>query len=203
MCPSEPERDWVTLRWNFIWAALSGALFQFGTAFADIGTVIAVFVGRLTPSALAVGAAESIARYGWLLPQLFAANYAQGRRYRKPIYLAGGYGRAIYPDHLTVGMVTFEAAFVCAPGPLFYSEQLQEGLSLHKPEQLYFIMSQRPDTFVDISQVWAQKMNAVHLYKSQGRDLPEVEPFFQGIAQKLGAQAGLDLAEGFRWLEPS
>ncbi len=27
---------------------------------------------------------------------------------------------AIYPDHLTVGKVVFEAACVCAPGPLFY-----------------------------------------------------------------------------------
>lgn len=83
-------------RWNFTWTALSGVFFQFGAAFADTGTVVAVFVGRLTPSALAVGAAESIARYGWLLPQLFAANYAQGQRYRKPIYLVGGYGRAIF-----------------------------------------------------------------------------------------------------------
>jgi len=82
------------LRRNFFWAALSGALFEFGAAFADTGTVVATFVGRLTPSAVAVGATESIARFGWLLPQLVAANYAQGLRYRKPIYLVGGWGRA-------------------------------------------------------------------------------------------------------------
>lgn len=110
---------------------------------------------------------------------------------------------AIYPDHLTVGTVTFEAALVCAPGPLFYPEQVQEGLSPHKPEQLYFIMSQRPDTFVDVGQVWAQKMDAVHLYKSQGRHLPEVEPFFLRIAKELGAKVRVDLAEGFRCLTPS
>ncbi|MBC8446701.1 MAG: MFS transporter [Chloroflexi bacterium] len=93
LSPSHFSRNW---RWNFIWVALSGALFQFGAAFADTGTVVAVFVGRLTPSAFAVGAAESIARYGWLLPQLFVANYAQGLRYRKPIYLVGGWGRASF-----------------------------------------------------------------------------------------------------------
>ena len=54
-----------------------------------------MFLGRLTPSAVAVGAAAAIARFGWLLPQLFAANYAQGVRYRKPIYLLGAGGRAI------------------------------------------------------------------------------------------------------------
>lgn len=90
------------LRWNFTWTALSGALFQFGAAFADTGTVVPVFIGRLTPSAFVVGAAESIARYGWLLPQLFTANYAQGLRYRKPIYLLGGWGRAIFLALLAV-----------------------------------------------------------------------------------------------------
>lgn len=110
---------------------------------------------------------------------------------------------AIYPDHLTIGTVTFEAAFVCAPGPLFYPEQVQEGLLPHKPEQLYFIMSQSPNTFVDIAQVWAQKMNAVHLYQSQGRHLPEVEPFFRRIAKELGAKVRVDLAESFRRLAPS
>lgn len=84
------QRD---LRWNFFWLALAGALFEFGVAFAD-GAVVALFVARLTVSALAVGAAEAIARFGWLLPQLVAAHYAQALRYRKPIYLVAGWGRA-------------------------------------------------------------------------------------------------------------
>jgi hypothetical protein len=96
MCPSQSQKAPRDLCWNFTWAALSGALFQFGAAFVDTGTVIAAFVGRLTFSALAVGAADSIARYGWLLPQLFAANYAQGMRYRKPIYMVAGWGRALF-----------------------------------------------------------------------------------------------------------
>lgn len=57
--------------------------------------MVATFLGRLTPSPVAVGAAAAIARFGWLLPQLFAAHYAQGVRYRKPIYLVGAGGRAI------------------------------------------------------------------------------------------------------------
>lgn len=81
------------LRWNVFWIALTGALFEFGVAFVDV-SVVALFVTRLTPSALAVGAAEGIARFGWLVPQLPAARYAQGRRYRKAIYLVAGGGRA-------------------------------------------------------------------------------------------------------------
>lgn len=92
--PQSCQQGHRDLRRNFFWAAASGVLFEFGAAFADTGTVVATFVGRLTPSALAVGAAESIARFGWLLPQLVTANYAQRVRYRKPIYLVGGWGRA-------------------------------------------------------------------------------------------------------------
>jgi len=81
-------------RRNFLWAAVNGALFELGASFADTGTVVATFLGRLTPGTVAVGAATAIARFGWLLPQLFAARYAQGVEYRKSIYLVGGWGRA-------------------------------------------------------------------------------------------------------------
>lgn len=78
-----------------MFAAVNGAFFEFGASFADTGTVVATFLGRLTSGTTAVGAATAIARFGWLLPQLFAARYAQGVEYRKPIYLVGGWGRAV------------------------------------------------------------------------------------------------------------
>lgn len=94
MASADPtEHAWR--RRNFFWAALNGALFEFGASFADTGTVVATFLGRLTPAPMAVGAAAAIARFGWLVPQLFAAHYAQGLRYRKGIYLVGGWGRAV------------------------------------------------------------------------------------------------------------
>ena len=105
---------------------------------------------------------------------------------------------AIYPDHLAVGRVVFEAAYICAPGPLFYPEQMQESLQPHKPEVIYLIMSQHPDAFVDITPVWEQKMQAVQVFESQGRHLPGVRGFFRRIAENLGQQASLELAEGFR-----
>ncbi len=109
---------------------------------------------------------------------------------------------SIYPDHLTVGKVTFEAAYIAAPAPLYYPEQLEEGLGPHKPETLYLIMSQAPNRYVDITDVWEQKMAAVHSFQSQGRHHPQVEPFFQEIASQLGKQTGGGLAEAFRALPP-
>ncbi|MBA2356126.1 MAG: PIG-L family deacetylase [Acidobacteria bacterium] len=110
---------------------------------------------------------------------------------------------SIYPDHLTVGATAFQAAFVCAPGPLFHPEHLTMGLTPHKPEAIYCIMSSQPDTVVDITPVWSQKWAAIEQHRSQGRHLPGMETFFRTIAREAGAIAGLGLAEGFRILLPT
>lgn len=93
---AEREETRAYLRWNFSWGAATGVLYELGIAFVDTGTVVPAFLGNLTGSGLAIGAAESLRRYGWLMPQLLVANYAQGRRYRKPIYLFAGFGRAVF-----------------------------------------------------------------------------------------------------------
>ncbi len=110
---------------------------------------------------------------------------------------------SIYPDHTTVGYTAFQAAFVCAPSPLFHPEQLAEGLAPWKPEVIYCIMSSQPDHFVDISPVWAQKWDAIQQHRSQGRHLPGMEAFFRTIARESGERAGVQLAEGFRVLRPT
>ena len=65
------------------------------------------------------------------------------------------------------------------------------------------IMSQRPDTWVEITPVWEQKTAAVSCHESQGRHQAGVEPFFRRIAEQLGVKARLPLAEGFRRLAPT
>ncbi len=111
---SDPERRRIggltmtAARRNFTWAAVDGALFEFGASFADTGTVIATFLGRLTPGTTAVGAATAITRFGWLLPQLVAARYAQRVEYRKPIYLVGGWGRAVSLGVLAVVLLLWD-----------------------------------------------------------------------------------------------
>lgn len=110
---------------------------------------------------------------------------------------------AIYPDHTTLGLMTFQAAYLCSPGPLFYPEHLRNGLQPHRVEMLYLIMSDRPDTFVDIETVWSTRMNALRQHISQGRDHPDMEPFFRRITSELGAQSGHRFAEGFRRLAPT
>lgn len=74
----------------------SGIFFQGGAAAIDTGTIVATLVHGLTGgSAVAVGAAATIARAGWLLPQLIVGYIAQRRERRMPFYVTGAFGRAI------------------------------------------------------------------------------------------------------------
>ncbi len=110
---------------------------------------------------------------------------------------------SIYPDHTTVGMTAFQAAYLRAPSPLCEPEQVVEGLSLHKPDMLMLIMSSLPDLFVDIEPVFERRMEALSHHRTQGRHRPEVRPFFHQVAERLGTQGGYVLAEGFRQLPPT
>ena len=110
---------------------------------------------------------------------------------------------SIYPDHLTVGMTAFQAAYVAAPGPLFHPEHLEQGLEPWKPQRIFCIMSSQPDRFVDIGPVWEQKWAAIQEHRSQGRHLHGMEEYFRRIAGDLGERSGLNLAEGFRLLLPT
>jgi MFS family permease len=81
-------------RRRFRRVSAAGILFQGGAAAVDTGTVVASLVGGLTGgSALAVGAAAALARFGWLFPQPFVAYHAQRRARRLPFYAAGAFGR--------------------------------------------------------------------------------------------------------------
>ena len=72
----------------------AGIFFQGGAAAVDTSTVVAALVHGLTGSAVAVGAAAGIARFGWLFPQIIVAYYAQRHTRRLPFYMAGAFGRA-------------------------------------------------------------------------------------------------------------
>lgn len=94
----------------------AGIFFQGGAAAVDPGTVLPALVHGLTGSALAVGAAVGIVRFGWLFPQLFVAYYAQRRSRRLPFYMLGAFGRV--------------AGLAAVAAVLWLSESLPGGLAV-------------------------------------------------------------------------
>lgn len=110
---------------------------------------------------------------------------------------------SVYPDHRAVGGAVFEAAYVAAPGPLFDPEHIQAGLAPHKPDRLLCVMSDRPNVFIDIAEVFPIKWRAIQEHRSQGRHLEGMEKFFRDIAAAQGTFAGCGLAEGYWELLPT
>lgn len=60
--------------WNFWTNLLDGVSFWFGMTFMSTGTILALFISKLTPDPRAVGLMAAIAQAGWFLPQLFTAS---------------------------------------------------------------------------------------------------------------------------------
>ena len=110
---------------------------------------------------------------------------------------------SIYPDHTSVGMVTFQSGYVAAPGTLFYPEHLKDELMIHKPEIMYFIMSANPSVFIDITDTWPTKLTAIRQHKSQGRATPECDREMVRINRENGDRAEVEFAEAFRTLRPT
>ena len=71
---TEVERHY---RHNFIVNFFDMTFFFSGSSFIAARTILPVFVSHLTDSKLAIGLLSTIVASGWLLPQLFAANWTQ------------------------------------------------------------------------------------------------------------------------------
>lgn len=74
------------LRHNVIVNLTDGGLFGLALGFASFGTILPLFVASMTDSATLIGLVPAIHAAGWLLPQLFTANYtARLRRYKRTV----------------------------------------------------------------------------------------------------------------------
>lgn len=76
------------LRYNVTVNMLDGGMFGIALGFASFGTILPLFVASMTNSATLIGLVPAIHGAGWLLPQLFTANYtARLRRYKRTVLM--------------------------------------------------------------------------------------------------------------------
>jgi LmbE family N-acetylglucosaminyl deacetylase len=74
-----------------------------------------------------------------------------------------------HPDHRAAGQVALDAAFPAAGNPSAFRELLAEGLKAHKVKEvwLYFTGGQHLNHFVDITETFEQKVQALSAHASQ------------------------------------
>jgi MFS family permease len=75
------------LRFNLAVNLADGAFFGLGWGFGSIGTILPLFVSRMTTSALLIGLIPAIHAVGWQFPQLFMANSVSRLRRYKPMVM--------------------------------------------------------------------------------------------------------------------
>jgi LmbE family N-acetylglucosaminyl deacetylase len=104
-------------------------------------------------------------------------------------------------DHRTVGIVTYDAVFPASRDPLYYPEHIDEGLNWHRVGELLLAGTDEPDYFVDISDHFDTKIEALLAHTSQvARDQPRDE-WVQMMRRRVreGAETtGIAYAEAFR-----
>ena len=77
------------LRYNVTVGMMDGGLFGLGIGFASFSTILPLYVASMTDSATLIGLVPAIHSAGWLLPQLFTANYTSRlRRYKRTVLWA-------------------------------------------------------------------------------------------------------------------
>jgi LmbE family N-acetylglucosaminyl deacetylase len=105
-------------------------------------------------------------------------------------------------DHYVCGRVTLDAIFPYARDHLSYPEHLQEGLAPHYVHEVYLWGSEEPDAFLDISETFSTKMDALYCHASQmKRPREEREAEARARHAEFGKKAGVRLAEPFKRLE--
>lgn len=126
------------------------------------------------------------------------------RRYRPDAVVCGDptvrfYGRSYlnHPDHRVAADVALDAVFPSAATRFIFPELLDEGLEPHDVPAVFVHGSNRPDTFIDISETLDVKLAALKEHRSQMGEWDPTEMITLWAGEQ-GKRKGLDAAEAFR-----
>ncbi len=109
-----------------------------------------------------------------------------------------------HPDHRTASLAAVEAC-TFASMPLYYAEDLRDGLLPWGVTGIAMAFSAKPNTYINVDHVWEKKIDACLCHRSQFPK-PQWEgmfyPLIQSKAMEWGQQAGSTYAEAFKVLSP-
>ncbi len=107
-------------------------------------------------------------------------------------------------DHRIAGMVALDAVWPYARDRLFYPEHAAAGLLPHKVKDVYLWRPEKANHYVDITDVFDQKIKSLKCHKSQVGNRPahrDVEIMVRQRAEALGKEQNIPLAEAFYHFE--
>ena len=100
------------------------------------------------------------------------------------------------------GRVALDAAFPYSRDHLAYPEHLKQGVDTHKVEEIWLFRPQEPDTYIDVTDHFETRQNALHSHFSQvGPRDPERDDRSRQRLAETGKEIGVPLAESFKRIE--
>ncbi|HVA43369.1 MAG TPA: PIG-L deacetylase family protein [Acidimicrobiales bacterium] len=112
------------------------------------------------------------------------------------------YGRifASHPDHLAAGEAALCAVYPDSRNPFAHPELAAEGLEAHSVGEVWMMGAANFDAYVDITEHFDAKLEALLCHVSQHAQPENLEPMIRGWTSATAAAGGLPeghLAEGF------
>ncbi len=111
---------------------------------------------------------------------------------------------ASHPDHLAVGEATICSVYPDAQNPYWMPDLLEAGFEPHSVSQIWIMGTDQPDTFVDISDTFEQKLAALKHHESQMPDVAAMEERVRAWTATTAEAAGMpegSRAEAFLVIE--
>ena len=126
------------------------------------------------------------------------------REHKPDVVLAGNpeawfYGNEYvnHPDHRAAAQAACEAVFPSAGTRLIFTDLLAAGYEPHNVKRLYIHGTDKPDTWVDISETIDVKVKALQQHASQV-PVDEVEKWMKDWAKEDAKDKDFDYAESYR-----
>lgn len=107
---------------------------------------------------------------------------------------------AFHPDHRAVGYAATDSVYPTARDPLYFKEHFDAGLEPHKTAEIWYFGAESPDLFVDVTDYFDRKIDALQAHVSQVGERPK-EEFAKGLRDRLADLAKdqpFELAEAFK-----
>lgn len=98
---------------------------------------------------------------------------------------------ASHPDHLAAGEAAIQAVYPDARNPYAFTDLKESGFEPWRVRELWITGSPQPNHFVDITETFSKKMDALKAHVSQTAHNLELEPMVRSWGEKNGEANGL------------
>ncbi|MBI4097360.1 MAG: PIG-L family deacetylase [Candidatus Levybacteria bacterium] len=102
-----------------------------------------------------------------------------------------------HTDHRAAGIATMDAVFPLSRDMLTFPEQLKEGLSAHRVEELWLYGAEKKAHVVNITSTFDKKIKALEVHASQFDDFPAIKKRVVNRALNFAEEEEFEFAESF------